>query len=165
MKACNAAASYLQNDNKWGNFHVFTKTCFIHTNVNITRSKIYYHRKRNIDSESFAGYRTNNMLSAWPCDVIQLPLLSLNMRKNIGKIRLEMECAEKCRKCSNKSTLPTNALWRKQLRIGIRQLACICQPAAWELLYMFWYKFLKDISAAWCSFVKVHTYNWIHEHI
>ena len=103
---------------------------------------------KGISTRKVLQVTTNNMLSAWPCDVIQLPLIYLNTRKNIGKIRLEMECAEKCRKCSNKSTLPTNALLRKQLRIGIRQLACICQPAALRIVVYVLIQILKDISAA-----------------
>ena len=56
--------------------------------------------------------------------------------------------------------------WKKQLRIGVRQLACICQPAAWELQNIFFDRnFLKDISAALLSrySTNVCRSNWINQ--
>ena len=56
--------------------------------------------------------------------------------------------------------------WKKQLRIGVRQLACICQPAAWELQNIFLLQTFRRIFQLRCClniFIYVCTSNWINE--
>ena len=56
--------------------------------------------------------------------------------------------------------------WKKQLRIGVWQLACICQPAAWELQNIFLIQTFRRIFQLRCClniFIIECVSNWIDE--
>ena len=125
-----------------------------HVNINTIHASIFSENHTwNIGHiGKFAGYYKQHIgLSAWPCDVTQLPYF-MNMRKILERSGRKRNAQKNVENISNKSTLLTNALLEKtaayrSTTIGMHMSTSCLRIAE----YIFVTNFSKDISAALLS--------------